>query len=146
MNIETIDYANHHQEEIRALFKKIYPDRPTIADQMGYDVETARHVTTKLAIIGGKIVGQAGIFYLKDEPGVAGMGWHVHPEFHGRGIGTLVAEVTLAEAKRRGVTKMAIQAAVENVASIALAKKLGFRECRDVSVPESNAIRLTKEL
>jgi RimJ/RimL family protein N-acetyltransferase len=146
MNIRIIEYTNDCKEAVRALFLDIYPDRPDVADRMGYDVETDRHVTTKLARVGEKIVGQAGVFYLKDLPRVAGIGWHVHPKFRRRGIGSLLAKTALAEAGRRGVKRVIVEAATGNLASIALAKNLGFAELRDACVAEGNTVKLAKEL
>ena len=54
-------------------------------------------------------------------------GWSVHQNYSGKGIGTLLLEATLKEAKRREFKRVEAEAAVENIASVRLAKKLGFK-------------------
>lgn len=55
------------------------------------------------------------------------LGWVVRHEYVGRGIATRLVEAVLAEAKRRGFKRVEAEIAVENVASIRLARRFGFR-------------------
>jgi RimJ/RimL family protein N-acetyltransferase len=55
------------------------------------------------------------------------IGWLVHPDHVGRGLATRLLRAVLKEAKRRGFKRAEAEIAVENVASLRLAKKLGFR-------------------
>lgn len=71
-------------------------------------------------------------------------GWHVLPEFQGRGIATIATSLALAEARARGRNhSMHAFPAVDNAASNALAATLGF-VCRgetDVEYPKGHTMR-----
>lgn len=55
-----------------------------------------------------------------------GLGWGVHPEYAGQGIATMMVKKVIAEAKKQGLKRLEAEAAIENVASVKLAKKCGF--------------------
>jgi RimJ/RimL family protein N-acetyltransferase len=55
------------------------------------------------------------------------VGWSVHQDYLRKGIGTKLLKAMLKEAKKRGFKKVEAEAAVENTASVRLAKKLGFK-------------------
>jgi len=55
------------------------------------------------------------------------MGWVVHQNYIGKGIGTKLLRATLAEAKKRGFKKAQAEATVANIASFKIAKKCGFK-------------------
>lgn len=54
------------------------------------------------------------------------MGWFVHPDHLESSIGTKVVRAVLNEARKRGFKRAWAEVAVENVASVKLAKKCGF--------------------
>ncbi len=54
-------------------------------------------------------------------------GWGVHPDYQGRGVATKLLKASLAFAKKKGFKRAEAEVAVENTASIKLAKKLGFK-------------------
>jgi len=146
MRTEIIDYSNVHKGAVRALFLRVYPTRPEVADQMTYDVDTAGHIATKLARIGERVVGQAGVFWLADMSGVAGMGYHVDPDFRRMGVGAGLAKAVLADAEHHGVEKVIVRTSPANAASLALAGRLGFQRVGDSSATAGAAIELLKEL
>ncbi len=55
------------------------------------------------------------------------LGWMVHKDYAGQGIATRMVSALLTEAKKRGFKKAEAEAAVVNVSSVKLAKKLGFK-------------------
>jgi RimJ/RimL family protein N-acetyltransferase len=55
------------------------------------------------------------------------LGWAVHPDYQGRGIGSRLLRTALSYAKERGFKRAEAEVAIENVASVKLAKTLGFR-------------------
>jgi len=114
-------------KDIIDLFSSIYPDW-AIQDikRMAYDENQQLHVTTKVAIIDDKIVGQANIFRLINNPTVANLGYHVHPDYRRRGIGVVLASAVIDKAKEYGIKILVIQTEIINQAAIKLAKKLGF--------------------
>jgi len=113
---------------IRDLFLAIYPNNPSIAERMDFDEHVKTHVCTKIAIIEKKIVGQANIFLMKNKTDMANLGYHVHPDFHKKGIGEKMSKVAIKCAKNKGVKILLIRTDASNVGSIKLAKKLGFIE------------------
>jgi len=54
-------------------------------------------------------------------------GWGVHPDYQGKGIGTQLLKFALNFAKKKGYKIATAEAALENVGSIKLGKKLGFK-------------------
>jgi RimJ/RimL family protein N-acetyltransferase len=57
----------------------------------------------------------------------AELGWMVRHDYAGRGIASALLRAALREAKRRGVKRVEAEIAVENIASVRLARKFGFR-------------------
>lgn len=53
-------------------------------------------------------------------------GWGVHPEYQGQGIATALMEAFIAYVKKKGFKRIEAEIAVENIASLKLAKRLGF--------------------
>jgi putative acetyltransferase len=77
----------------------------------------------------GKIIGSAVLFG-KNKGRVkhrAEVGWGVHPDYAGRGIATKMTSALIKEAKHLGFKRLEAEAAVKNIASVKLAKKLGFK-------------------
>ena len=54
------------------------------------------------------------------------MGWGIHPDFAGKGIGTRLVSFALTEAKKEGFVKAEAEIAIENISSWKLALKCGF--------------------
>jgi hypothetical protein len=61
-DIEIIEYDNEMKEPVRTFFRSIYPDEPFMAEKMSYDATLPNHVTTKIALQGDSVIGQANIF------------------------------------------------------------------------------------
>jgi RimJ/RimL family protein N-acetyltransferase len=55
------------------------------------------------------------------------MGWGVHPDYQGKGIGTKLLRESLKFAKQKGFKRAEAEAATENIASVKIAKKCGFK-------------------
>ncbi|MEK6848576.1 MAG: GNAT family N-acetyltransferase [Nanoarchaeota archaeon] len=55
------------------------------------------------------------------------LGWGVHPDYQGRGIGTRLLETMLQQAKKKGFKRAEAEMAIENIASWKLALKFGFK-------------------
>ncbi len=54
------------------------------------------------------------------------LGWGLHPDYQGRGIGTRLLKELILEAKKRKFRRLEAEMAKENIASWKLAKKCGF--------------------
>lgn len=127
MRIE--DYKQKEMSnQIKDLFLAIYPEKPEIAERMCFDENIDRHISTKVAIVDNKIVGQVNIFLMKDNSEIANLGYHVHPNYHKRGIGKAISEEAIKIAKKKGVKILLVRTDESNVGSINLGKKLGFIE------------------
>ncbi|UCB44562.1 MAG: GNAT family N-acetyltransferase, partial [Spirochaetota bacterium] len=116
-------------DEIIQLFKEIYPDRSIEdAKRMAYEENRELHVSTQVAIVDGKMVGQANVFRLANEPRIANLGYHVHPDYRQRGIAAKLSSVAIEYAKNSGVKILIVQTEASNQAAINLAKKLEFKK------------------
>lgn len=54
------------------------------------------------------------------------LAWYVHHDYVGKGIATTLLDAVLREARSRGFKRAEAEIAVENIASIRLAKRFGF--------------------
>jgi RimJ/RimL family protein N-acetyltransferase len=125
-------------DSVLKLFKEIYPEWP-IADlqRVIYDENMPLHLTTKLAIVDNRVVGQANVFRLQHNKNIANLGTHVHPKFQKRGIGTKLASEVIQEAKSHGITGMVIQTEKGNKVEIRVSKTLGFSEASQRFIQEN---------
>lgn len=57
---------------------------------------------------------------------VISCGWGVHPDFQRQGIGTALLSALITYARMQGFKRMEAEIAIENIASLRLAAKLGF--------------------
>ncbi len=82
-----------------------------------------------LALDGKKVVGStSGDFGRQRTRHVVwGIGWGVHPDYQRRGIGNRLLRILLSHAEKKGFKRFEAEVAVENVASLKLARKCGFR-------------------
>ena len=55
------------------------------------------------------------------------LGWSVHPDYARIGIATKLVKRVLVEARKRGFKRAEAEAAAENLSSVKLAKKCGFK-------------------
>jgi RimJ/RimL family protein N-acetyltransferase len=90
-----------------------------------------RHEFAFVAVDGKtkRVVGSCS-FFAKEKGRtrhMGGMSWFVHPDYVRNGIATKLLVAVLREAKKRGFKKAEAEAAIENKASVRLAKKLGFK-------------------
>jgi RimJ/RimL family protein N-acetyltransferase len=72
-------------------------------------------------------IGTALLLPLRDDEGPTGdveVGWHLHPDQHGKGFATEAATALLAAAAEAGITEVLALTDVDNVASQAVAARL----------------------
>ncbi len=82
-----------------------------------------------VAVSEERIVGYVMI-YKQPHPrrmGVADMGMYVHQDFHGVGLGTLLAEHALVVAEEQGLHRVFLEVVEDNLPAVALYKKVGLR-------------------
>lgn len=144
-----------HAKAVKNLFLAIYPEEISISERMCYNEKTCKgHVSTKIAKLNNKIVGQANIFLLKDSKDIANLGYHVHPDFQGKGIGKMLSQEAIKDAKKKKIKLIIIQTKKLNKNSLALAKKLGFikpskkivKEIKEIKKNDSSLVCLCKKL
>ncbi|HAQ62296.1 TPA: hypothetical protein DCR49_09935 [Candidatus Delongbacteria bacterium] len=123
------DYEQSKMSQgIRQLFLEIYPDDPSLAEKMNFNENRVRHICTKVAMINGKIVGQANVFSFKGRPDIANLGYHIHPDYRNQGIGEKLSKATIDKVKNTALSILLIRTELKNIGSIKLARKLGFTE------------------
>jgi phosphinothricin acetyltransferase len=79
---------------------------------------------------GGEVIAWASVGLYRDTPWYAGIGEHsvyVDPAFRGRGAGLAALDALCSACAERGYWKLVSRIFPENVASLALHKRAGFR-------------------
>lgn len=143
-DIRIIEYENKMKGQVRSLFRSIYPDQPNMAEKMSYDVALSNHVTTKIALQGDSIIGQANIFKKAELNGNANLGFHVHPEKRLQGIAKSLSISAIETAKSKGITKVYVVTGKGNSAAIGVASSIGFDKVDFQYVDEDMVVFLKK--
>jgi len=97
--------------------------------------ETAARIADRELIVvaaeNGEVVGWAGVTPYSDRPVYASIGdyaVYVARAARGRGVGATLLAALVEESRARGLHKLLAKIFVTNVASLAVAKRCGFRE------------------
>ena len=138
--MKIIDYSKKKMSDsIIELFSTIYPNWDKLeVEKIAYDENNNLHIITKVAKIGNIYVGQANLFKLSNNPAIANLGYHVHPDYRRRGIGLKLSLKIIEKAKKSGIKIIVVQTEADNLGAIVLARKLGF-EIPPKSFLEENA-------
>ncbi len=130
------DFVEYWNEGIRRKFF-VYNGGNTIRpkkDILKYNRRYSSHSKNEFSFFAidrttGKIVGCCS--FHGDERGRARhrveLGWTVHPDYARRGIATSLVNAVIKEAKKRGIKRLEAEAAIDNIPSVKLAKKFGFK-------------------
>jgi RimJ/RimL family protein N-acetyltransferase len=126
--VPIVEYeCKRHRESIISLFTAIYPQwSASECRRMAYDENQPRHWLTLLAIQGERAVGQTNLFSLDSHHRLGNIGYHVHPGFQRKGIGSLLLSRVDPRDINRFKDGIVIQTTTDNHGSIALARKAGF--------------------
>lgn len=129
MDILIVDYSQKIMSSIIIeLFSEIYPDWPIeTVERMAYDENQELHVSTRVALCDEKMIGQANVFRLSHDPLIANLGFHVHPDYRRRGVGTRLSNSVMDKAKESSVKTIVAQTESSNQAAIGLMEKLCFK-------------------
>ncbi len=156
-------------ETILAGYKKVLSETRFLAcdaDEMKFTAEQERafiesnnadgHKLLILAFVDGRYAGNcsfAGKTSTRRTAHRASMGIALFEEFTGRGLGRIMLEKLLSEAKKAGIEQMELEVFSGNARARALYTKLGFIECgvipRAVKFPDGTTfdeIRMYKKL
>lgn len=74
----------------------------------------------------GSVVGYGGMWIMIDEAHITNIA--IHPEFRGIGLGNLIMEDLIDEARDNGAHSMTLEVRTGNTAALNLYKKFGFVE------------------
>lgn len=78
------------------------------------------------ALSNGRAIGYAGMWHIVDEGHITNIA--VHPEFRNSGVGSLLMEELLREAKSRGILALTLEVRKSNENAQALYRKYGFED------------------
>ena len=109
-----------------------FETEPRAVEQMAAQLrEKGDHYPTVVVERDGKVIAWAGCSSYRSRPCYAGIGEHsvyVAREARGAGAGLVALEALFAAAEEQGYWKLLSRIFPENVASLALHRKAGFRE------------------
>ena len=109
-----------------------FETEPRAVEQMAAQLrEKGDHYPTVVVERDGEIIAWAGFSSYRSRPCYAGIGEHsvyVAREARGAGAGLVALEALFAAAEEQGYWKLLSRIFPENVASLALHRKAGFRE------------------
>lgn len=77
-----------------------------------------------LAILEGMVIGYAGAWAVLDEAHITNIA--VHPEFRKMGVGALLMQGLIDEARKRQISSMTLEVRKENASAQSLYRKFGF--------------------
>lgn len=80
-----------------------------------------------VAKAGDKVIAYGGMWFILDEAHITNIA--VHPDYRGRGIGTLLLEEMIKYGTSRGMDGFTLEVRKSNSSAIKLYKKAGFLEC-----------------
>jgi len=126
MDVVTYDKKSYG-DAVAKLFSAIYPEWDTAqCMRMAYAETHPAHELTLLAMEGGLLVGQINVFKVGKSAQLANIGYHVHPDWHRKGVASLLLNAALIKITDRFNDGLVIQTQRSNTASTALAIKSGF--------------------
>jgi GNAT superfamily N-acetyltransferase len=138
VSVALIPASSLDDDSLAALFTAVYAGywHPIAIDAAGlrhmiatYDLVLDASV---VAVDGDEPVAVALLAARGTEGWVGGMG--VLPERRGTGLGTAVTERLLASARERALRRVRLEVLEQNAPAIAVYRKLGFADVRDVAV------------
>ena len=122
-NIKIVAASEEHIDdlvEVENLCFTIPWSRQSLIDEIVHNDKAVYYC----ALHNGKAVGYAGMWQVLDECYITNIA--VHPEFRKSGVGSMLMEELLKEARRRGITAVTLEVRKSNETAKALYRKYGF--------------------
>jgi ribosomal protein S18 acetylase RimI-like enzyme len=138
MTVSLAPAATIDDERLAALFTAVYAGywHPIQIDADGlrrmvatYDLELGDSV---VALDGGELIGVAMLAVRGSEGWIGGMG--VVPDRRGEGLGNVITQALLDNARAHGVRRVRLEVLEQNAPAIAIYRSLGFGALGDVAV------------
>lgn len=121
------DFVRLNSEWIRRFFHLESSDRVVLNDPEGYILNKGGQIFFALNE-SGHVIGCCALIAHPEKEGLELAKMAVSPRFQGMGTGRLLGEAALAYARTQGVKKLFLEGNTRLEASIALYRRLGFRE------------------
>lgn len=112
-----------HIDEVEEIEQQVYPS-PWSRSAFVTEILENAFAAYFVALNRGQVVGYAGIWVILDEAHITNLA--VHPDFHNCGIGTVLLQHIIKEARKHGVLRMTLEVRTSNVRAQNLYTKFGF--------------------
>lgn len=113
----------NHIDEVHEIEKKVYPS-PWSKNAFICEVFENSFAHYYVVLLDEKVIGYAGIWVILDESHITNLA--VHPDYRRQGIGSMLLECLLREAKDLGACRMTLEVRVSNTHAQELYLKYGF--------------------
>lgn len=126
MNVTIRPMKGCHLERVVAIEEAVCPS-PWSKNAFTNEITNNSFASYYVAVSGAQVVGYAGVWIIMDEGHLTTLA--VSCQWQQCGVGSLLLEHLIAEAKKRGATRMTLEVRVSNSKAQKLYKKYGFLPC-----------------
>ncbi len=125
IGLEIIDACAVHVDDI-IIVENLCFTIPWSRDSIHEEISENDLAIYLVAMVGGQIVGYAGMWHICDEGHITNIA--VHPEFRKEGIGGALLAELIDRGRKAGIVAMTLEVRKSNIAARALYTKFGFRD------------------
>ncbi len=125
INVSIVPLAISHLDDIMEI-EKLSFTIPWTREALAEEITRNKFAVYIGALLGGKVVGYAGMWKILDEAHITNIA--VHPLYRGMKAGSALLEKLIEIARNAGIGRMTLEVRQSNAAAQALYAKYGFKE------------------
>ena len=126
MNVSIEPMKFSHVPSVVAIEKQVYSS-PWSEHAFINEILDNGFASYYVLLIDGEVAGYTGIWVILDEAHITTLA--ISPPWQGKGFGRSLVEHVIAEAAKKGATRITLEVRISNLKAQSLYKKLGFAAC-----------------